>query len=245
MAAVVVSRTRHGNLHAGIAHRVSSREVCILHLAWDCDLKNERFDSDTVSEAVRAAFRCPAFVIPEVDDDAELELVAGLCRRVYNAIENQSITFCIGYPPDNAAFINDQGVFRVTDSRLGLTCAGLVIKIFNKAKIALVKVDDWPARSQDILIQESLIGFMEQQLVFARECGLVTTMTQAKIDFNKQQVGTPRVAPEEVAGACLEPRTEMPVGFAVCERRGREIVEILDQHENMIATPAPPTQGSA
>ena len=124
----------------------------------------------------------------------------------------------------------------------------LVIQVFNKAKLPLVKIDGWPARpDRDLPVQDFLIRFMEEQLTRSEMTGRRTTITRDKIDFNKQQLGKPRVAPEEVAGACLEPR-ESPRGLRrVCERLARDIVDLLGRlrlsRENMVplsSVPSPP-----
>jgi len=257
--AVVVSRTTVGNIHAGIAHRNNDDRLFVLHLAWDCDLKNEVLEVTTDGfeqpadafaqpDPIRLAFPWPILVVPEADDEAELELVAGLCRRFFAAAENHEISYCLGHFPESVVYIDDQGVFRSPDPRYGLTCASLVIQVFNKAKLPLVKIDGWPARPEkDIPKQEFLIRFMEEQLERYEMTGRRTTITREKINFNKQQLGKPRVAPEEVAGACLEPRENLPVDCAACERLARDIVDLLGRlrfsRENMVplsSVPSPP-----
>jgi len=176
------------------------------------------------------AFVLPLFVVPDVDDIAELELVAGLCRRVSEAKANRSISFSLGLFPDSTVFFDDQGVFHSPDPKIGLTCASFVLKIFSKAKIPLIQISNWPRRPEkDEPEQESLIRLMERALHAGRSSGQATSITQEKIDFNKRQVGKPRVAPEEVAGASLEQREDLPANCPACERNGREIVDLLDR----------------
>lgn len=248
--AIVLSRTQHGNLHAGIAHRTDKDHVFILHLAWDCAFLNEEARDPVMPDA----FPCPIFVVPDVDDVARLELAAGICRRAWQARENKSISFSVSVYPDSIAYFDDQGIFRSTDPKIGVSCTTFVMKIFAKAKIPLILVDDWTARPEkDRPTQEMLIGVMEKtrawQLDRAMETGETVTMTQEKIEFNKKQIGKPRVAPEEVAGACLEPNERLPASCSVCERNGEVIVSLLDRLQYSrryaipllyVSSPAPP-----
>lgn len=231
-AAVVVSQTGSRNLHAGIAHRTPEDRVFILHLAWDCDLRNGEADEATgraeKHDPLRIVFPWPIFVIPDVADKAELDLVAGLCRRFYEAAENREISYCLGHFPDSTAYIDDRGIFRSTDLRIGLTCVSLVLQIFKKAKIPLVHVESWPiGREKDTRDQTSLLRVMEDQFNYYRQTGKRTTITREKIDFNREQVGKRRVAPEEVAAACLESRENLPADFEACEEHGREVANLL------------------
>jgi hypothetical protein len=235
--AVVVSRTRWENLHAGIAHRTVDGRVFVLHLAWHCDLRNQEFDGPNRGieeyDPIIAAFQCPIFVVPDTEEDERLELddqleyAASLCRAFFGLKENRKISYCLGHFPDSAVYIDDQGMFRSLDTRYGLNCVTLVIEVFKKAKLPLVMIESWPeGRPQDVRQQRKTIGIMEHLL---GAYGQQTTITQEKIDFNKDQIGKRRVAPEEIAGACLEQVEDLPTDFATCEPHGKDVVDLLDR----------------
>lgn len=218
IVAVVVSRTVHGNLHAGIAHRETDGTISVLHLAWDCDLRRDPGCQDI------DAFALPFFVVPEIASE-EADLVATMCRRIYATSANNSISYCVGTYPQSDAYFKD-GVFTSTDPRIGLNCSAFVVRVFEDAKVPLVDMASWPSRpDRDLPNQRKLIAVME--MILAK--GLPTTLTQGKIDFNKAQLGKMcRVAPEEVAGACLEPGASLPAPCIRCQDNGELIVQWLD-----------------
>ena len=61
--AVVISRTPHGNLHIGIAHR-DSDNIRVLHLAWDCQLEDEPLEASN-------AFPNGVFILPDFEFEEE------------------------------------------------------------------------------------------------------------------------------------------------------------------------------
>jgi hypothetical protein len=258
--AVVLSRTNTPaeNFHAGIAHRTADDRVFVLHMAWDCDLKNQEFDGPNKGleqhDPMMLPFPCPIFVVPEAegfdqsDLEEQLDLIASLCRTFYEAIENRRITYTIGHFPEEMVHIDDRGVLKSADRRYGLNCVSLVIQVFNKAKLPLVTIETWPEnRARDKNQQRILVDFMERQFRSSQEAGQPTTITREKIEFNRQQIGRRRVAPEEIAGACLEPIERLPADFATCEPRGRDIGDLHDRlrysrHHSvpLLYVPSPP-----
>ena len=135
-------------------------------------------------------------------------------------LSNGTISYCVGTFPQSEACFKD-GVFTSKYPRIGLNCSAFVIRVFDDAKVPLVDLKSWPLRpDRDIPNQRNLITWMERILALSRSGQLQTTLTQAKIDFNKAQVGKIcRIAPEEVAGACLE--FDLPTPCARCRRQWR------------------------
>jgi hypothetical protein len=220
-AGVAISRTLFGNLHAGIAHR-TPEGVDIIHLAWDCKLENE---PATASEA----FPLPLFLTPDIDPEDE-KVVAGLCRRIFEATVNQSITYCIGtFPYPGCRFEN--GLFRSSHPLIGLNCSAFVCQVFRDADIPIINIDSWPPRPErDVPAQRWLVSVMEAIYWSCQIEGRETTLTPDKIEFNRSQIGRmPRVAPEETAGACLEPRSNLPATCEICEPKGEWVVALIDK----------------
>ncbi len=222
LAGIVISRTPMGNLHVGIGHRVPEGPLHILHLAWDCKLED---DLDGQNDAFTSAI----YVIPDMDPEDE-EVVSGICRRVFETASNHRISYTIGAFPFPDSHFDSDGIYRSSDSRIGLNCATFVLKVFSSADLDLVKIEGWPARPErDIPAQQWLVGVMERHLRICQEQGRETNLTREKIDFNREQIGArPRVAPEEVAGAGLEPREGWPASCEICQSNGELIVACLD-----------------
>ncbi len=222
LAGVVISRTRWGNLHVGIGHRVPGGPLHILHLAWDCHLEDD-LDGDN------EAFLFPLYVTPDIDPEDE-EVLAGLCRRIFQSASNPQISYTLGTFPFPDSHFDEDAIYRSSDPRIGLNCATFVLKVFDAADLGLVDVDGWPARPQrDEPIQKKLVGWMEEHLRRCQRTGTPTTLTEDKIDFNRAQIGQrPRVAPEEVAGAGLEPREIRPATCEICQSNGELIVACLN-----------------
>jgi hypothetical protein len=221
LAGIVISRTPMGNLHVGIAHRIPAGPLHILHLAWDCKLEDD-LDGDN------DAFPYPLYVITDIDPEDE-EVVSGLCRRIFETASNHKISYTIGAFPFPDSYFDAGGIYRSSDSKIGLNCATFVIKVFSAADLELVDVDGWPARPErDVPAQEWLVSLMERHFRICQEQGRETTLTREKIDFNREEFGKrPRVAPEEVAGAGLEPREDRPVPCDICQSNGELIVACL------------------
>ena len=114
LAGIVISRTRWGNLHVGIGHRVPGDPLHILHLAWDCRLED---DLDGNNEA----FLFPLYVTPDIDPEDE-EVLAGLCRRIFLTASNHRISYTIGTFPFPDSYFDRNATYRSSDSRIGLNC---------------------------------------------------------------------------------------------------------------------------
>ncbi len=218
LAGIVLSRTPRCNFHVGIGHRRPGGPLNILHLAWDCILRD---DLDPCPEI----FRFPFYIAPHIDPEDE-EVVAGLCRRVFAVTSNHGITYSVGTFPAADSYFDQAGLYRSSNPLIGLNCASFVIKVFDAADIQLVQVEGWPRRpTRDEPAQRMLVDIMERMLSDAHNSDQQTKLTHEKVTFNRDQIGMrPRVAPEEVAGAGLEPRENLPVPWQVCEANGEMLV---------------------
>jgi len=213
--AVVISRTPHGNLHIGIAHR-DSDNIRVLHLAWDCQLEDEPLEASN-------AFPNGVFILPDFEFEEEGDYLLTMCRRIRGRPENRGITYCLGSFPFPESYFDENGLFCTSDPRYGLNCSTFVVRVFESGKYPLVRIEGWPRRQDDIPCQQWLVGHLERAL--RTDPG--GSITQAKVDFAQSQIGCPRIRPPETAGACLEPRGSLPIGVALCEPNGDVIHAIL------------------
>jgi len=230
--AVVISRTPHGNLHIGIAQRDSDK-TRMLDLAWVCRLEDEALESSH-------AFPNGMFIVPDFEFEEEGDFLLTMCRRIPTVPENRGITYCLGSFPHPEAYFDENGIFRTSDPRYGLNCATFVARVFQDGKYPLLRIEEWPRREADRQCQEGLVVQLERAL---RE-DPTGSITQAKVDFVQSQIGTPRIRPHEVAGACLEARGALPIGFALGEPNGHVVHAILRRIDAEFAIPSaftPPT----
>jgi hypothetical protein len=214
IAGIVLSRTPYQNFHVGIGHRTPGGPLRILHLAWDCDMRD---DPDPCPDV----FCSPFYIRLDIDPEDE-DVLAGLCRRISSVTSKRGITFSIGTFPAADSFFDYTGLYRSSHPLIGLSCASFVIKVFDAADLKLVQLEGWPLRPQrDEPAQRGHVMTMERILLIAANGGTPTTITDEKIEFNRRQIGLrPRVAPEEAAGAALEPQSDWPVTWQVCEANG-------------------------
>jgi len=104
---------------------------------------------------------------------------------------------------------------------VGLTCSTFVLIVFLSAGVPLVDLTNWPARPTDAPRHSDLINFLTGQ-----------GGDPAYIARVQAELPCSRVAPEEVAGAGMNPDllTNQPANQAFTERAARWILGLLDHN---------------
>lgn len=171
--AAILSRTEHGNLHAGLVYRWGGR-IEILHLAWQDRLANDWHWG--------GVWATPT-VIPE-----KLLLAAAWCRRIWKAYERDN-KFPYGLAYRGTSF-DDEGRLVLGFGAHGLTCATLILSIFTKVGVPLIDEDSWPVRKSE---DEEFLRFV---LPYA-------SASHKEILQREVDQGVRRIWPDEVLGACM------------------------------------------
>jgi len=171
--AAVLTRTPHGNLHAGLLYRGENGERCALHLGWQ-DKLYDRWDFQVLWAAPDAE--------PEL-----LALAAGHCRLVW-AEYQKTRSFPYAFEDRGASF-DAEGRLVLSDGAHGMTCATIIVGIFHRAGIVLVQRDTWPIRKElDLKFLESVRNFTPPQ--------------HFELLRGEVEAGVQRLHPDEAVAAC-------------------------------------------
>lgn len=175
--AAILSRTEHGNLHAGLVFRRHG-SIGYLHLAWEDRLVDEWDWKDGV------------WVSPQIEPE-RLTSIAAMCRRVWK-------TFCANRRFPYALRFNDSsfdggGRLRLGARAQGLTCATFILAVFNSVGVSLVEEQTWPQRREE---DEAFLEFLASY----------ASIEHMNILRREVEDGVKRIWPDEVLGACKTPR---------------------------------------
>jgi hypothetical protein len=173
MAAAVVCRTDHGNLHAGLLHRRAGQHPGVLHLGWQ----------DHLSEEWSWA---KLWAVPETEPE-KLRVAAGVCRRIMRVYKKRrAFPYALAWLGSD---FNSRGGLRLKPGSKGLTCATFILAVFKTAGVELVLEEDWPIRTADDR------RFLELVAGFATDEHLEVLRSEV-------EAGCRRIQPHEVVGAC-------------------------------------------
>ena len=202
---VSLERTGPCNLHAGIVYLDSSGMLNKLHFAWHLYLMNHRYAGEACAEPFL--------------DFADAMWIATFCGKVaWNVANYRTIPYNLKYDED-VDFDPNTGAVRFGPESTGLNCATFVLAVFRSVSNPLVTMVGWPpASAQDRSIQT---GFINRLLDDPNDRSAAAQARRVNAE-----VGTCRVAPQHVAGSCLE--DIYPVPFAPCDANGAFIVGRID-----------------
>jgi hypothetical protein len=197
---ITLLREQSGQQHVGILHRDESAEVVrVLHLAWHHNLRNS---------IPKASYAWIAPTIP----GRRARQVAAFCRRV---IRMNPAGIPYAFSPATDCFNAQTGEFLLGANRKGLTCASFVLAVFHSTGLPLIQYDSWPTdRPGDEQWQRHIIEQLKAD-----------NASPEHIRDVEAEIGAIRYRPEDVAGAGAS--DELPAGFIVAEKLGREILEKL------------------
>ena len=199
--------------HTGIIYRGEDERL------YQLDLQGNRLLSNTVWSGRYV------HVIPNTDDDA-IDNIASLCRIISRRSEQrrqrgQPGEILYAMKVDAASRFNAATGELHLGEGVGLTCSTFVLIVFLSAGVPLVDLTNWPARPADAPRHSALINFLTGQ-----------GGDPAYIARVQAELPCSRVAPEEVAGAGMNPDllTNQPANQAFTERAARWILGLLDHN---------------
>ena len=190
---IAVGRTRHGNMHAGIAYRWAGN-LYLYHQAFHFDTRLEDF-AGALTELGGATL----VVRVSVPRDRQ-KAIAGL----FNDIGKINPKFPYSLRLDPGSRVDETLGRLITKDGIGLSCVTFVLAMFQSAKIQLVDSSTWPiGRSADLDAQQSLVRLLEGRA------------SAEHVQAVREEVGCTRVRPEEIAAtACY---LAWPVSFPCAE----------------------------
>ena len=203
--AVVVSRTRHETLHAGVAFQAESGEFFLFHQAFHYRTLREPLHQGLGGLGGPWRISTPPTSLVRATAIAEFwEFVAAI---------GEPIGYALRYDPD-AHFDNETGLL-VLPNGVGLSCSTFVLALFNSVRLPLIDTTGWPNnRPEDVIAQQELIRLLNK--VRADESHLLAV---------RQEIGCERIRPEEVGGAAEQ--TAIPVQFSIAGPAGERIRQNL------------------
>ena len=198
--AVAICLTRRGNTHCGVLHNGDTGPTTLLHLAWHHDLR---------SEAPGAEY---LWVQPSVHR-ARARSIAALCRLIWRRYSaDRRMPYALRY--DGDAFDATTGELLLKGSTHGLTCATLLLAIFQTFGIRLLDCATWPPRAEDNEQQASYLQLLRGTGAADDHCRAV-----------QSEIGCVRFRPEEVVGAASG--AVFPSSFDYAREAAREILSAL------------------
>jgi hypothetical protein len=205
LVSVMVQRTPSCTTHAGILYRDTDDKLWHLHFAWHKDLRRH---------ALHARCVCAQ---PTLETEHAI-LLAAVCERIAALRLKLQIPYNLKHDRD-VAFDPDTGEVTFGPMSTGLSCSTFVAAVFRSSGQNLIDATTWPsANAEDQNVQQLFVRALEQS-------GNPDQVHQAHIV--KSEIGTARIRPEHVCGACLY---NLPADHQQCHVAGHEIIRRLDEH---------------
>lgn len=200
--ALAIRTLSNGQDHCGLLYCIAPPQVTLLHLAFNHDLRHETpTDSFCWLEVAMA--------------DPDKRLVAVLASRFGNA--GNSVPY--GFDSLGISIDTQSGQLRTERKGKGLTCATLVMLLFETHGFELLKVAEWPTHAN-----------LEWQTKMLDSLRIVAPFHAKDVEAD---VGARRFTPSEVVGAGS--LATWPVGFndarKIANRISREVRKLAPATE--------------
>jgi hypothetical protein len=203
--AAVFLHTGPVGAHVGVLYRASDEgEQRLVHQAWHHDSRVDEIPVYATESGL------PLWWVPPGLDQDELADLRSHAALVARRLRDGEIPYA--FDPKDASVRSDG--FVSLGRSLGLTCATFVMKVFEFARVQLLRGETWTQRSperrsEDEAAQRALVGYLHRE----------APEHAARIE---REVGCIRIRAEEVAAASgFEQR---PVPFADAEAAGRSLL---------------------
>jgi hypothetical protein len=189
------------NTHTGVVYR-DRDGLRMIHLGWHHQLHDSEWKYG----------QNYAHVVPNIPEE-RANAVAALCRLVRR--KHPGIPYAFRLVED-VRFNTITGDIILSKGALGLNCSSFVLIVFLQAGVRLIRLDTWEERPEDREWQRHLLDLLSR-----------TNAPAEHVEAVREEIGSARIRPEEVAGACLE--EDLPAAFEQCRDNGQAIVNTLDR----------------
>jgi hypothetical protein len=194
--------------HVGVLFRTDkNHEPRLLHLAFHLNLK-----CDNPSEYANEYFGlcCPGF-----DDDDQLQLAVWF-EKIF-LVNGKRVPYSLAY--SSIEHFSQSGAFIQSEKNSGLTCATLVMALFEDFGFPIIDTASWLSRDDDKTWHEHIIGVMKQ---YSWLC------SDTHIDSQISNIGVAvRFRPEEVAVSAYI-FNDNPVTFQEAEPLAKNLLEQMN-----------------
>jgi hypothetical protein len=194
----VLRNERHPyNTHTGIVYRTDGGLLQFIHQAWHLKIRDEPWSHRV-------------FCVPNIPIE-RARFLPRLCLAIARSVNaGKQVPYALRYPT-NPVWNMDLGEIIANDN--GLNCSNFVLMIFSQFGFSLIDMDGWPLRSEDAEWHRYLVDRMKE----------TDHQQAAKIEV---EIGSLRVRPEEVAGACLY--DDIPVIYEMARKGSLRVIEAID-----------------
>jgi len=170
---VVLCRTPHGNLHAGLLFKINGITK-VLHLGWE-DVLLDELDLAGL------------WIAPKVQPEL-LFAAARMCRSVWRRyLSDRKLPYALKY--EGTTFDADGRLLLAPGAR-GLTCASFILAVLASVGIILIDEQTWPIRRDD-------------DREFLMSVRRFASPDQVAVLKEEVERGVRRIRPDEVTAACL------------------------------------------
>lgn len=197
--------------HVGVCFCDDARNARLLHQAWHHDTRCD--DAGTYAAELRQIDKMAVWWLqPALNEDELLDLRQ---HAQLVAMQLQGVGIPYALHPRSAS-ISNRGVIDLHDS-LGLTCATLVTRLFDAARIPLIDEATWDERTleriaEDSAAQKKLVEYLQRE----------DPEHAARV---AKDVGCARVRAEEVAVASTH--SSRPISLSTADPAGRVLLTLL------------------
>ena len=199
LVALAFVRFDADHFHAGVLYADLDERHHLLHLAF-----HHRLERTT-------GFAEYVFVVPALDPEVAKN-IAAMCERVWKVHQQIGVPYGLRY---SGGTFDTQGKLQLASDEVGLTCSTFPLAVFAAAGFRLVDPASWPEREDDHRKQEELLALLQKH-----------GASDEHVSQARQQVGSKRIRPEEVAGAGSA--ATFPCTFAVAGLAGEHIRRTLE-----------------
>lgn len=207
--AIVISHGGFG-CHAGLLFKNSSKEACVLHLAWHKKLKAEIFPGSQM---------CWVAVIPNLPKATAKTLVGNL-RKIAKKDSTSQSPLQIEYGVkvlEAVGSFSMNGDYKATKKGNGLTCATFVTELLRAIGLPILDENTWP----EGVNQEWIDAIANELQSSGAEDNHVTSVRAC--------INARRILPAEVAAGANLPFKEWPGNHEIVSPLSPEVVSALSQ----------------
>jgi hypothetical protein len=185
--------------HTVLVYRDDDDQVQMLHLCGHHDLRKSP-----------PSRKCRLWGEPNIEAENAV-MVAAHAARVWNQLPSGKLPYGFSDPQ---GFFDERGVMVVSEDKIGLTCASLVLAIFHISGSALVEYSTWKPRADDVVAQFEL----KRELLANDPVHSTRAATQ---------IGKVRYRPLEVVGAAVG--RKLPMKATTARRWAKRLAALLER----------------
>lgn len=182
-------------LHIGLIYHIDDSGPRFCHLEWHHQLRDELLPPTYLWGPCGLDFVNKPIMAAYVS----------LLRK-----NSKSIPYSIEFN-DQGIYFDDEGKYIVHPVGQGLTCATFILAVFSRMGFPLLDIDTWQHRQDDVDWQQRILTV------------LVNYATQEHISAARQNIGSLRFRPEEVAAGIIS--EDHPLDFPTAQNVAAEILQ--------------------